>query len=314
MCQGERSRFRVLVCIDGSEESYRGLRYAARLERGIGADIEFLHVRLLDKDLRAGGLQVRVARQNILDWGLDLPGVRHLEKARKMLIELGEIAEEWEVERTRREVSGDPVGEHYREYLNDKGNRIGLKLKTGSHVGAAIVEECEQRGCNLVIVGASGRRRHRIVNLLGTGPVAQHVAVHAPCSVIVARNLEESHGHLIYTDGSEASVETVRKDSVLAGQCSCPISLLSVALSEEERSQAEDNVAGARDLLQSLGIAVAESVVRVGDPVREIVEEGKPYSLIVLADPPQTGLRRYFMSSLAFSVMEHARNSVLLMR
>ena len=32
-------RFRILSCIDGSEESYRGLHYAARLGGGVDADI-----------------------------------------------------------------------------------------------------------------------------------------------------------------------------------------------------------------------------------------------------------------------------------
>ena len=32
-------KFRILVCIDGSEESYRGLRYAARQGNGVDADI-----------------------------------------------------------------------------------------------------------------------------------------------------------------------------------------------------------------------------------------------------------------------------------
>ena len=35
-------RFRILVCIDGSDESYRGLKYAATLGGGVDADIVML--------------------------------------------------------------------------------------------------------------------------------------------------------------------------------------------------------------------------------------------------------------------------------
>ena len=57
-------RFRILSCIDGSEESYRGLHYAARLGGGVDADIVLLYVRALDQDMRSGGLQARVFREN----------------------------------------------------------------------------------------------------------------------------------------------------------------------------------------------------------------------------------------------------------
>ena len=57
-----RNRFRILVCIDGSDESYRGLRYAARLGKAPDADIVLLYVRPIDQGMRTEGLEVRVAR------------------------------------------------------------------------------------------------------------------------------------------------------------------------------------------------------------------------------------------------------------
>ena len=39
----EEKVFKILVCIDGSEESYRGLRYAARLASGFDTDITLLY-------------------------------------------------------------------------------------------------------------------------------------------------------------------------------------------------------------------------------------------------------------------------------
>ena len=34
LAERRKDRYRILVCIDGSEESYRGLNYAARLGAG----------------------------------------------------------------------------------------------------------------------------------------------------------------------------------------------------------------------------------------------------------------------------------------
>ena len=52
----EEARFRILVCIDGSEESFRGVRYAARLGRKAEADIVLLYIRSVDHGMGSGGL------------------------------------------------------------------------------------------------------------------------------------------------------------------------------------------------------------------------------------------------------------------
>ncbi len=67
--------FKVLVCIDGTEESYRGLRYAVRLGSNVDTDLTLLYVRQADKELHTEGLDIRMARENMLDWGLELPGM-----------------------------------------------------------------------------------------------------------------------------------------------------------------------------------------------------------------------------------------------
>ena len=73
-------KLRFLVCIDGTDESYRGAHYAA--EYGPEHDICLCYVRPMDRGLRSGGLNVRIARQNMLTWGLELPGIQYLKKGR----------------------------------------------------------------------------------------------------------------------------------------------------------------------------------------------------------------------------------------
>ena len=64
-----QSRFSILVCLDGSDECYQSLKYAAKMGGGVDADIVLLYVRPTDQGLRSGGLEVRVARENMLKWG-----------------------------------------------------------------------------------------------------------------------------------------------------------------------------------------------------------------------------------------------------
>jgi nucleotide-binding universal stress UspA family protein len=307
-------RFRILVCLDGSDECYQSLRYAAKLGSGVDADIVLLYVRPTDQGLRSGGLQVRVARENMLKWGIELPGIQYLKKGRDMLKELDIMSgDDWKEEVVHTDVDGDPLGDNKINYVNDKGKMVVLKLKVATDIATGILEQWELGEYDIIILGASSRWKG-MARSFWDPAVAEKVAVHAPCSVLVARDLEIGHGHLICTDGSEESMDMVRRDAVLASRCDCPISLMSVALDVEDEPKAKANVEKAESMLNDLGIEVVETLIRVGNPVEEIIELGPEYSLIVLSESSKSGLKRFFMGSVAFKVMENAHNSVLIAR
>ena len=307
-------RFRILVCLDGSDECYQSLRYAAKLGSGVDADIVLLYVRPTDQGLRSGGLQLRVARENMLKWGIELPGIQYLKKGRDMLKELDIMSgDDWKEEVVHTDVVGDPLGDNKINYVNDNGNMVVLKLKVATDIATGILEQWELGEYDIIILGASSRWKG-MARSFWDPAVAEKVAVHAPCSVLVARDLEIGHGHLICTDGSEKSMDMVRRDAVLASRCDCPISLMSVALDVEDEPKAKANVEKAESMLNDLGIEVVETLIRVGNPVEEIIELGPEYSLIVLSESSKSGLKRFFMGSVAFKVMENAHNSVLIAR
>ena len=306
-------RFRILVCIDGSDESYRGLRYAAKLGGGVRADIVLAYIRPVDQGLRSGGLQVSVARANMLEWGLELPGIKHLKKGLEVLRELGVMGKDWSEQAFHTDVAGDPLGDNKIQYSNEAGIRIVLKLKVASDIATGVLEQWEIGEYDLIILGASSRWKGGAKTFWDPA-VAEKVAVHAPCSVLVARDLEIGHGHLICVDGSDRSMDMVEKDAVLASKCQCPISLLSVAMDVESEVDARANVDAAEALLEKMGIDVTETLTRVGNPVDEIINVGPDYSLIVLSESGKSGIKRFFMGSVAFKVLENAHNSVMIIR
>lgn len=312
--QGEEGkRFRILVCLDGSDECYNTIRYAAKLGRGVDADIVLLYVRPVDKGMSSGGLQMRVARENMLNWGMELPGIKYLKKGRDLLVELGQMSENWEETSVHTDVAGDPLGDNKVEYTNKEGKKIVLKLKVASDIASGILEQWEIGRYDLIMVGASSSQRGIAKKLLDPA-VAGKVAANAPCSVLVARGLESGHGHLICTDGTPRSLEVVVKDAQLAARCECPISLISVAADNESLPVAEKAISDARGLLAVRGIDVVEAITQVGNPVDEVIEAGADYSLIAVSDTGKTGLQRLFVGSVAFKIMQTARNSVLVVR
>ena len=308
-----KSRFRILVCVDGSEESYRGLRYAARLGASEDADIILLYVRPTDQGLRAGGLQVRVARENMLNWGLELPGITYLKKGRDMLIETEEQAALWDQQSAHTDVDGDPLGDNKIEYRNEDGKSIVLKLKTASSVAGGILDQYDLGPYNLIILGST-EGQSSFVKTLWDPAVAEKVAVHAPCSVCISRDLETGHGKLLCTDGSERALDMVAKASDLAKRDGSKVSVMSVAIDDESQSDAQSSVDQATALLQSRGIIPSDAFIKTGNPVEEIIKAGADYSFIVLGDTGKTGLKRFFMGSVAFKVMEYAKNSVMVIR
>jgi nucleotide-binding universal stress UspA family protein len=106
----------------------------------------------------------------------------------------------------------------------------------------------------------------------------------------------------------------VRADAVLASRCQCPISLISVAADESKEAEAKRHVENARAMLSGLGIEVQDALTPVGDPVREIVEAGPDYSLIVVSDAGPSGLQRFFMGNVSLKVLKAAYNSVMVVR
>ncbi|MBF0194948.1 MAG: universal stress protein [Magnetococcales bacterium] len=305
--------FRILVGVDGSQESYRGLSYASKLGLGVRANIDLLYVRPLDQGLNSGGLQVRVARENIVDSGLDLPGVSFLKKGRDLLVEIGHMSKEWEESFTHNDIQGDPLGNHIIKYKSARGRGIQLTLLAAENSETGILDHQETKNHDLIIMGASMQRK-TITKFLGIASAALKVAVHAPCSVIVARELEIGNGHLVCLDGTKSSLEALKKDAMLANNCQCPISLISVAREESNLNNAKENIKQGIELLDKMGIDVKDTFTPVGDPVTEIIEIGQHFSLIAMADTSHKGVRRFFMGGVAFNVLEHAKNSVMIIR
>ncbi len=302
-------RFNILICIDGSEESERGLKYAVKIGQGNDADITLLYVRPLDKGMKSG---VGMARENMVEWGIELPGMRALKKARDQLFEHGFLDGDWKEEDTRKRAYGDPVGDTMKTYTDKNGTRIALKLMVAPNTAAGILDECELNYYDLTILAMHGRGARNVRGKIKWSTTRTVVTEHHG-TVLLAREIEENHGHLICVN-DDKSIIAARQDAILASRCQCPISLLSVAPTEEDLPEAEEAIAKARAAIEGAGVEVVDAWTAVGDPEKVIIERGKDFSVIVMADSSVKGFRRFFQSSVAYHVLQHAFNSVMIIR
>ncbi len=308
-----RSRFRILVCVDGSDESYEGVRFAREICRSDDCDIILLYVRPIDQGLRSGGLQMRVARENMMEWGLELPGTQYLKRGLDMLVSEDELDNEWKAISSHTDIRGDPLGDNKIEYRNERGKSIVLKLKTAPDPASGILDQYELGPYNLIILGESSRWRGELRSMLRVG-VAQKVTMLAPCSTMITREAADKDGFLICSDGSKHSNDSLRRIAVLAHLCDKPIALMGVAKTEEDRRKVEKRLASAEEALKKMKIKTHATVCEVGDPVERIIETGRDYALISVSDSGKSLLKRFFVGSVAFDVMGGASRSVLNVR
>ncbi|MGE4194062.1 MAG: universal stress protein [Pseudodesulfovibrio sp.] len=305
-------RLRILISIGGGPEAYTGLRYAVRLSKQTCAHIALLYVRPLDSGLNSGGLEVRVARENVLDWGLELPGLRQLKRGRDILVELGEIEPGTSQEWKHRELSGDPAGEYVREYVNPCGGTISLRLRTASDVTTAVTDEAERFNADIVIVGASPEPMTGLKKFFSRKPLALKIAAHAKCSVIVARHLDPGRGHIVCVQDTDQSRDMLPEAVRHAQACQCPVTILSVAPTREGLPSAHNAADHAAAFFREHGINPVETIVETGDIVETIITIGYDYSLIVASESLKPWFAKGF--SVSHEVAEKARNSVMIVK
>ncbi len=308
-----RKRFRILVCLNGTDDSFAGVKLAADIGRSNECDIILLYVRRIDQGLNSGGLQVRVARQNMLDWGLELPGIEYLRTGLEMLVDEGQLADDWKTMSAHTDVFGDPLGDNKVEYRSPGGRSIVLKLKIAVDVVSGILDQYELGPYNLIITGPPKRWRGELSSFRDPSTV-QKVAMLAPCSVLTKRDTGERDGFLICLDGTDPAIVAMQQAAVLANHCREPVTLISVAREKADLPSVKRHLAFATKKLEKRGLNVAATLAPVGDPATEIIAAGREFKLICVADSGKSRIKRFLVGSVAFDVMGGADASVLNVR
>ena len=308
-----RKRFRTLVCLNGTDPSYVGVDIAAQIGAGDDCDIVLLYVRRIDQGLSSGGLQMRTARQNMLEWGLELPGIGYLRRGLEQLQENEFLGHEWNERIDHTDVFGDPLGDNKVDYVAPSGKSIVLKLKIAPDVSSGILDQYELGPYNLIIMGPPKRWRGELAALHEPSSV-QKVAMLAPSSVLTVRGPLTGGGFLLCTDGSRQSMDALKRGAVLAHACGEPANILAVAKGDNGIAALERKVQRFKADLKGVGITVNDAKVVIGKPVPAIVEAGKSSSVIVVSDSGKSKITRFLVGSVAFDVMGKSGTSVLNIR
>jgi len=306
-----RSRFRVLACIDGTDASYDTVRFAARMTPQENSAIVIFYVRPIDKGAQSEGLNIRVARQNLLEAGGQLPGLQALKKSLEILKEEGFDVDNWDRDTDHQDAWGDPVGDNKVFFKSETGRTVVLKLKTAPDVASGILDQYHYGPYNLIIMNEPSRWRGNFKSIFDAGVVLKVTSM-APCSVLVAREESlQNEGFLIYNDGTPRGMQAIRRSAVLAHTMNQPITLFGVGEDDDGRKMAQEDNKKAKELLTSLGIDVLRVKTAIGDPVTQIIKAGAKSQIIVVPDEGHSRLKRAISGSTAYGVIKGAVTSVM---
>ena len=212
-----------------------------------------------------------------------------------------------------------------------------LRMRIGrGQAATGIVRAAEEEPTDLVVLGSHGRSA--VARFL-LGSVAERVARHAPCSVLLVRgNGQPLRRVIVGIDGSEGAA---RAAGWLRGFClpsDCEIRLVtllanlrelaherliihpplteeSIPLDEWQRGQASARLEAEVTAFKEAG-RQAVTEIRSGDPAPGLmdvaVDEGA--DLVVVGSHGQSAFERFLLGSVSQQVLCHAPCSVLVVR
>lgn len=289
---------KVLAAFDFAEPSLEALRQGRALAHRLGGTLAACHV---------------------------LPAVRDLSLIMPqagVLVEADQIAE---VERTR-----NALVEHARTKLGLELDQVFVER---GQPYAEIVRRGEAHGADFIVVGTHGRAGLARVVL---GSVAERVARHAHCSVLVARPGRRAGVVLAATDLSDPSLPAIGAGAAAAERSGARLVVVSVLDWALPTAAAATGVVSAlpalptpeltREVRDALRSTLEHAMTRVGATGEARVLEGSAASaivdcaeevgaeLVVVGTHGRTGLARLALGSVAERVIRAAGCSVLAVR
>ena len=313
MTNSKHPHFHILACIDGSTESYRGLRYALKFSaKRDDTDISLIYVRSAE-NMATGGLTHQVARENLEEWDLDMPGLRVLKKARDILVENGFLGDGWDSEEIEKRSRGSRSGNHTLHYTCKKTSQnINLIVREDNSVLTGIKDQVRSEDYDLVIISASEQEA------TGAGHIelktAISVAQQVDTSVLLSRSLEAGHGHMVCMTNSAGAANMLDRDIRIAKRCGCPISLYAVAQGDEGKEEAEAAISLGIRILEEYDMTALSTKIEIGDTVERIIQAGRDYSLIVISPSREGWLKSMVFGNHTKQILSKAKNSVLIAR
>jgi nucleotide-binding universal stress UspA family protein len=292
---------KFLMCIGGVEPSAETVRFGGRIAKAFEADISVLYVQ--PKAPHAVRKEIQLAREKLSEWEIELPGVKVLRAAYRILSEEGVLRPSLPDEAAEfRALKPEVRGAHELELPGRQGQNIRLRIREGDVVDE-VNKETESEENDLVIFGASRRRQ-----------ILQKLIQFVNCSVLIVKNPRDlAYELLLCTDSSgparKAEIFTAR----LAHFLNYRVLILSVAKFKNREHVAMEGAERASRLLTKAGV-LHSVVVRTGSVVEEIGRASREDTVVVMGASRRPEVWKLVFGSKANRIAERVPCPVLIVK
>jgi nucleotide-binding universal stress UspA family protein len=303
----KKSAGKILVPVDGSEQSLQAAETAALIAKKTRATVTVLHVMPMGRPLSGINAKVNIPATATSAYAGFYAELRSTYEIPSSVV--GELM-------ARLEQEGDKIIADAEAVFKEENVKVESETIRGKNPAEAILDKSEE-GFDLTVIGGHGDNEKDPYAL---GSVTKNVMRHTKCPTLIAKETTPLSSLLVCLDGSKHSLEALDYVAGLAEKIGSKMTLLNVQ--EPDLHEVAPQVcSGLADAIVSKALDsiknrkfVAEKKVECGvasDTIVDVADRDK-HDLIVMGDKGLSSVRRFMFGSVSDDVACKAKCSVMI--
>jgi len=293
---------KILIAVSSKEYSGPTLDVGMNIARALKASTTIVDVG--QKISEFSSKDVSLANELMESWDLDRPGVDVLEWAYTYLAE-NKFIEPQAIEagfpKNLLVESGSNRAEVYLK--GSVVENLNLILRNGDII-EELRDEVHTYNYDVTIIGGSGKRSmgHDLIQYIDS-------------SIFIVNNfnVKQDYRILLAVDNSPGTAKAVKYGIRVAQAFGIDVDLVTISKDEYFGEGYKNASARAEKLMRRSGVA-AETLFKVGEPVKTIVEIAGNNHIIIMGASSQSPIAKFFMGSKPLNVIEACNCPVLIVK
>ena len=293
---------KILIAVSSKEYSGPTLDVGMNIARALKASTTIVDVG--QKISEFSSKDVSLANELMESWDLDRPGVDVLEWAYTYLAE-NKFIEPQAIEagfpKNLLVESGSNRAEVYLK--GSVVENLNLILRNGDII-EELRDEVQTYNYDVTIIGGSGKRSmgHDLIQYIDS-------------SIFIVNNfnVKQDYRILLAVDNSPGTAKAVKYGVRVAQAFGIDVDLVTISRDDHFGEGYKNASARAAKLMRRSGVA-AETLFKVGEPVKTIVEIAGNNHIIIMGASSQSPIAKFFMGSKPLNVIEACNCPVLIVK
>jgi len=293
---------KILIAVSSKEYSGPTLDVGMNIARALKASTTIVDVG--QKISEFSSKDVSLANELMESWDLDRPGVDVLEWAYTYLAENKFIESQTIEAGFPKNLLVESGSNRAEVYL--KGSvveNLNLILRNGDII-EELRDEVQTYNYDVTIIGGSGKRS-----------MAHDLIQYIDSSIFIVNNfnVKQDYRILLAVDNSPGTAKAVKYGIRVAQAFGIDVDLVTISKDEYFGEGYKNASARAEKLMRRSGVA-AETLFKVGEPVKTIVEIAGNNHIIIMGASSQSPIAKFFMGSKPLNVIEACNCPVLIVK